>query len=259
MSRERGEGVVNVMTDFISGGSETIEKFFDDYPEFQRTSSVSPSPTRLNPRFNALIAQNRGILRGARVLDLGSHDGRWSFAALKNGAASVTGVEGRRRLVENAENVFRLYGVNPSTYEFITGDVNKEVEKLPKGRFDVVFVFGILYHVPSPFDLLGKVTALEPRHVIVDTSLCAMKEPVIELRLDDADLESDSISLSEGKKKTLVGYPSETAVLMMLDELGYDTRKADYHAMGIEDWSQIVDYKEGYRISVTAVRREPRR
>ncbi len=231
-----------------------LERFFEDYPEFQKTSLVTPDLGRLNPRFNALIAHNRGIINGAKILDLGSHDGRWTFAALKNGAASVTGVEGRSYLVDKAEKTMSLYGIAPPRFEFIVGDVNEVVGTFAKRLFDVVFVFGILYHVPCPFDLLRKVTALEPKYIIVDTSLSKMKEPVIELRQDDADRESDSISLNGKQKNILVGYPSEAALLMMLADLGYVSKKVDYDAMGINDWSQILDYKEKYRISVVARR-----
>ena len=236
-----------------------FEKFFDDYPQFQKTSAVTPALDRLNPRFHNLIARNREIIKGARILDLGSHDGRWSFAALKNGAASVTGVEGRGYLVENARKTMIHYGAEPSSFEFIVGDVNNEVEKFGKGSFDVVFVFGVLYHVPSPFDMLSKVAALEPRHIIVDTAVSAIKEPVIEFRLDNAERESDSISLAQGKKKTLVGRPSESALFMMLDELGFDVEKMDYRTLGIEDWSELPDYNENLRISVVGRRRKPAR
>ena len=39
----------------------------------------------MNERYEALIAINKDIFDGARVLDLASHDGRYSFAALKTG------------------------------------------------------------------------------------------------------------------------------------------------------------------------------
>ena len=50
----------------------------------------------MNERYEALFASNRDIFDGARVLDLATHDGRYSFAALKTGAAHVTGVEVRQ-------------------------------------------------------------------------------------------------------------------------------------------------------------------
>ena len=70
--------------------------FAEDYPRFMEVSELKPKPDRLNERYEAMFARNRDIFDGARVLDLASHDGRYSFAALKTGAAHVTGVEVRQ-------------------------------------------------------------------------------------------------------------------------------------------------------------------
>ena len=80
--------------------------FAEDYPRFMEASELEPQPQRLNERYEALFASNRDIFDGARVLDLASHDGRYSFAALKTGAEHVTGVEVRESLVGKAEETF---------------------------------------------------------------------------------------------------------------------------------------------------------
>lgn len=68
-------------------------KFFDPYAQFLTTSATSASPSRLNARHAAIIQGNLELFRGKRVLDIASHDGRWSFAALHAGAKHVTGIE----------------------------------------------------------------------------------------------------------------------------------------------------------------------
>src|SRR4249919_1385884 len=83
-------------------GSRKASMFFDDYPRFAETSRTAASMDRLNLRYEAIFAENRDILDGARVLDIASHDGRWSLAALATGARSVVGVEARPGLVANA-------------------------------------------------------------------------------------------------------------------------------------------------------------
>ena len=85
--------------------------FFDQYDRFYTTSQTSPFPHRLNGRHQAIIARNASIISGKRVLDIASHDGRWSFAALQAGAAHVTGIEPRRELIANAHETFAHYGV----------------------------------------------------------------------------------------------------------------------------------------------------
>jgi len=53
-----------------------------------------------------LFARNRDIFDGLGVLDLVSHDGRYSFAALRTGAAHVTGVEVRESLIQKVQEDF---------------------------------------------------------------------------------------------------------------------------------------------------------
>ena len=113
--------------------------FGEDYPRFMEVSDLTPKPdadagderrrnrsaveqlNRMNERYEALFASNRDILDGARVLDLASHDGRYSFAAMKTGAAHVTGVEVRESLIDKALETFAFYGQDPETYRFVCG------------------------------------------------------------------------------------------------------------------------------------------
>src|SRR5271169_6215901 len=59
-----------------------IHDFCDRYPRFLETTETVPSRSRLNARWRAVIDWNKAILTGRRVLNLGCHDGRWSFAAM---------------------------------------------------------------------------------------------------------------------------------------------------------------------------------
>ena len=97
--------------------------FFDNFERFYATSNTSPFPHRLNGRHHAIIARNADVLAGKRVLDIASHDGRWSFAALQAGAAHVTGMEPRQELIDNARETFTHYGIDPARYDFTCGDV----------------------------------------------------------------------------------------------------------------------------------------
>ena len=73
--------------------------FFNVYSRFLETSQTGASLNRLNRRHEAIFGSFPEIYVGARVLDIASHDGRWSFAALKAGAAHVIGVEPREHLI----------------------------------------------------------------------------------------------------------------------------------------------------------------
>lgn len=115
--------------------------FYDQFPRFYETSHTSPVPHRLNARFAAIIETNINRLAGKRVLDIASHDGRWSFAALKAGAAHVTGIEARAELIANADATFAHYGLDSASFQFEQGDV---FDLLGSGgrQFDVALCLG---------------------------------------------------------------------------------------------------------------------
>lgn len=60
--------------------------FFDKFPEFITGGTTGVDGKRLNHRYRAIIENQRDAFSNAKVLDLASHDGRWSLAALDAGA-----------------------------------------------------------------------------------------------------------------------------------------------------------------------------
>ena len=203
--------------------------FADDYPRFIELSEPTPEDTserqqtRLNERYEALFASNRDIFEGARVLDLACHDGRYSFAALKTGAAHVIGVEVRQSLIDRAEEAFAFYGQDPETYRFVRGDI---FEVLAREEFevDVVLCFGFLYHTYRHTELMYRLNKLAPRHLIVDTIVTPETErPTLRMmrEYDAADNRSaaqDPFALG----KVLVLRPSLPALRLMLDSYGFE-------------------------------------
>src|ERR1035437_5491674 len=109
--------------------------FFDGYPAFYESSGIGSHPNRLNARYQALIESNRDIIEGGRILDIASHDGRWSFAALNAGAEHVVGIEARDGLVSRAREAMDTYGISPSRYDFIVGDVHEVIATLEPNSF----------------------------------------------------------------------------------------------------------------------------
>src|SRR4051794_36466547 len=62
---------------------------------------------RMNARERAILRPIAGLLPGARVLDLGSHDGRWCWACINYKAAHVTGIEWRQEAIDFGMPLFR--------------------------------------------------------------------------------------------------------------------------------------------------------
>jgi hypothetical protein len=231
--------------------------FFDDHPEFLETSTTAASRGRLNLRHLAIIDHHRDILRGARVLDIASHDGRWSFAALEAGADHVTGIEGREELVEHARNTLAAKGVAESRFEFIAGDVHDMLTQ-GVGPMDVVMCLGFLYHTLRYPELLAGIRATGARHVIVDSNVAANTNRAL-IRVVSNPSEVQSMAVADRfshNGKSLVGIPNPRAIRQMLRMYGYEVAgEPDWAALAAKhpDIRSVKAYVNGERITLLAV------
>jgi len=154
--------------------------FFDAFPRFYDTSETHDPYGRINLRYEAIFAQNADVFQNARVLDIASHDGRWSLAALCTGAAEVVGIEAREDLVEAARSNLDLYAPG-MRYTFIAGDVF-DVFATEQFQADVVLCLGFLYHTLRYSELMRRIRDLEPRYLILDTAVEGhVKRPYVRL------------------------------------------------------------------------------
>ncbi|HET9422473.1 MAG TPA: methyltransferase domain-containing protein [Nocardioides sp.] len=245
--------------------------FADDYPRFIELSDLAPEGpdrrsaielqrNRMNERYEAMFASNRDIFQGARVLDLASHDGRWSFAALKSGAAHVTGVEVRQSLIDRAQEAFAFYGQDPETYRFVRGDL---FEVLAREKFDVdvVLCFGFLYHTYRHTELMYRLHNLAPTHMIVDTMVTPdLQEKTLRVVRERDVADSRSAAQDEyAVGRVLVLRPSLPALQMLLRAYGFEIES-------LYDWKGrlagrppapgLKGYAKGARVSVRCRSRE---
>jgi tRNA1(Val) A37 N6-methylase TrmN6 len=210
--------------------------FFDDYPRFYESSETGPSRHRLNLRHEAIFAENRDIFADAHVLDIASHDGRWSLAALKSGASSVTGVEAKQDLVEQAEENLFFYGYSADQFRFISGDV---LEALGQEDIeaDVVLCLGYFYHTLRHSELLHRIRMLNPRYLILDTEAEGMRSngrPAVVLRSERVSRQGNAVAdkFSWGDK-VIVGRPNLKAITMMLGAYDFEVER-------LSDWGGIL-------------------
>ncbi|NUR05763.1 MAG: methyltransferase domain-containing protein [Nocardioidaceae bacterium] len=176
----------------------------------------------MNERYEALFASNRDIFDGARVLDLASHDGRYSFAALKTGAAHVTGVEVRQSLIEKAEETFAFYGQDPDTYRFVCGDVF-DVLAREQLDVDVVLCLGYLYHTYRHTELMYRLHHLAPQHLVVDTMVVPGTKPTLKLHRErDAEDIRSAAQDAWSVGRVLVAWPTVPALQLLLRAYGFE-------------------------------------
>jgi hypothetical protein len=256
---KRAQSQPPIRTSTSLPGSRVASMFFDEYPLFYETSQTTPTRGRLNLRYEAIFAENRDIFEGATVLDIASHDGRWSHAALACGAKSVIGIEARPDLVEHSVQTLGKYGWGPDRYRFVAGDI---FEVFDKHEFDVdvVLCLGYLYHTMRYNELLHGIRKANPRHLIIDTVSPAMMDSrlaAVLVKKENAVRESNAVTddYSHGDK-VLVGLPNLNAIRTMVQAYGFEVER-------LSDWDGLLrdnpelegvsDYARHIRVTLRCV------
>jgi predicted RNA methylase len=124
--------------------------FFSEHPEFFETSQTGAHPDRLRARHRAIIEHNVAIIAKRSILDIASHDGRWSLAALEAGASYVHGVEARAELVQKSLRMMEQYGVPREKYSFTVADVHDHLRSIEPGSVDTIFCLSSSIHAAPP-------------------------------------------------------------------------------------------------------------
>jgi len=192
------------------------------------------------------------LIKDRMILDIASHDGRFSFAAIKNGAAHVIGIEGKPHLVKNSIKNMERYGIPKNKYSFIVGDIHEEIKKIEPGKIDTIFCFGFFYHTMHHMFLLSQIKRLEPYYLILDSNVLASNEPIIRVGAQGGKEGSAISSENTKNNKTIVGKPSRKAIEIMLDNLGFSFEYYDWPNRDFSDWKFLGDYKNGMRITLVA-------
>lgn len=198
---------------------------------------------RLEQRHKLIIDPFRPLIEGARVLDLAAHDGRWSVALARAGAARVIGVEARPDLVDRFA---RLQAATPEAarVRMLCNDLFAEAQArvAANERFDVVALYGIFYHVMDHFRLLSLLRRLGPRLIIVDSEFIRADNAIIQVLKEEVTNPLNAVTDIAGLDHTVVGVPSHRAIEFMADALGYDLSWVDHALILGDDRQGMKDY-----------------
>lgn len=266
--------------------------FYVDYENtpFLQTSQIAAHPNRLNWRAEILLTRNKEAIKGKKILDLGSHDGRFSYACLKLGASHVTGVEFLHPWVESArENLIGL-GYKKEHFTFIEADVFNYLPKVKPKEFDTILCFGFMYGTYRQIELLNEVKRIQPTYFILDTNIARgifivhtqlrkyiipiekllrfilrSSTPKILWRADDLGgfphTETAYLVFRKthrtGQKDTIHipewgAWPTIAFIDMALKSYGFSIRPLYWNKKEIGNWNGLWDYKRGLRRSYIA-------
>lgn len=127
----------------------------------------------LNARTEVLLNRNADCIQGKRILDIASHIGTLSWAALQFGAEHVHGVDTEQQVVDTAHELFTAHNVSTEKYAFEIRDVFELLESTPPNHYDTVFCFGMLYYTAEPYRLLKLMQRAAKECILLDTFTAA--------------------------------------------------------------------------------------
>jgi FkbM family methyltransferase len=138
------------------------------------------------------------------ALDVGCGLGHFS-ESLRSIGFRVTAVDGRRQNVEEASR-------RHPDIEFHTLDVESPAF-LDLGKFDLVFCFGLLYHLENPFRVLRNLHALTSKLLLAESMVYPGSKPQMDL-VDEGGTEDQGLL-------QIAFYPTEACLVKLMYGAGF--------------------------------------
>ena len=240
----------------------------------------------LNARVENLLTNHLGSIKGKRVLDMASHIGTFSFAALQMGAEFIQGVDTEKRTVEKCKELFEIQKVEKQRYKFEIRDAFDLLENSPENSWDTILCFGMLYYTTEPLRLLKLMQKAARDCILLDTftaSYAAIQGKdalgIYPLMQDDTlnlpmmitsmtqagkkDYQLPQSFKHKGKQLSLTTFPTQTLLeiwfkslnmdFKILDWSTYATRECSWRDLETPDqkksshWADV--YASGVRVS----------
>jgi trehalose 2-sulfotransferase len=215
---------------------ERQDRLIQSLPKMRDSATGFLDLIRLRHRYNAIIGQNRELLRGARVLDLISYAGFWSLAALDAGAASVVVVETSRKNLDATRKNFLQSQFEAERYQLLKAKITEALKKMEPKQFDVVLCKRYFEHCYLP-DFFSELCRLQPKYVIVDTKVAFGEGALCRFSISGKAWKG-------ARSGKIISTPSHELIVLLCGS-DFHWRVIDWKAMDIADWTGIPDYADG--------------
>ncbi len=153
---------------------------------------------------SALLEQLKGRVTLSTAIDVGCGTGYFS-GLLKSLGFDVVAVDGRKQNVEEASR--RNPGIT-----FKCCDA-QSAELLQLGTFDLVFCFGLLYHLENPFLTVRYLREMTKQLLLVEAVIYPGAEPIMGL-VDEGLTDDQGLN-------HVAFYPTESCLVKMLYRSGF--------------------------------------
>ena len=205
----------------------------------------------ITPGWSPMDATKYGVpddLTGKRVLDVGAWDGYWTWEALKRGASEVVAIDdfcddlGNRKDVKrnkwyNFDLCREALGFNKNDEADYVNDKGQKVTRIEMsvydierlGHFDVVFFFGMIYHMKHPLLVLEKISEICDGEIYIESAV-----------VDDYSPYLSKESEADPGKLIFKGYPENNMVMEFYPDDQYACNKTNWWVPTIQSLGAMV-------------------
>ncbi|MED4912159.1 methyltransferase domain-containing protein [Brevibacillus centrosporus] len=177
----------------------------DPYISTKTTVFDMPGYLEITQARLAHLASMNLHLSGKSIIDVGCGTGRLTEFLLNQGA-NVFAIDGRE------DNIQQLRMFYPNVRADV---VDLETDELLKyGLFDIVFCYGILYHLSDPLHFIKNAEKLCRDMILIETCITDALEPICKIEVEDGTNNSQSIHHAGSR-------PSPAYVIFCLKKAGF--------------------------------------
>lgn len=196
-----------------------LPDFFNKFKQFKENGI-----NRLNLRYKHIIQPFRQDIKGKKVVDIASFNGRWITAFSDAGASEIKGVEYRQQLVDEFHQLPESFRKNATLeqndlYLFMQDLVREEY------KTDIVSLFGIFYHVMDHYYLLKMCKKIGAKLIIIDSLFSLSNDTITEIKDETTDKRLHACPHYTGQKSAPVGITSIPSLKLMARSLGYSVEQ----------------------------------
>ncbi len=164
------------------------------------------------------------------VLDVGCGPGHLAQFFINNGC-NVTCVDARE------ENIKKLRSQYTGITTYVADIQTKQLNKI--GTFDIVFCYGLLYHLENPIAALRNIKSACKELLLLETIICDHKLPV-SLMIDEPPDPTQAL-------RGLACRPSPSYITMALNQIGfpfiYKPKMSPEHPQFRFHWKNNLEWK----------------
>ena len=169
-----------------------------------------------NSTRSSLLKKHKKIFNNKRVLDLACNIGHSSNMIKDMGALQVTGIDVRENLIKIANEHYKDIDI-----DFLTGNItDPSLIKPLIHNYNVVSVFGALYHLYDHFNFFKLILRPTIEYVILDT-LCGPETTNPEMFWGFENIERDLNGYDDEVSIVPHGIPNLSWIIQVADLFGF--------------------------------------